>query len=110
VTDSSCPACGEFEEAKLLIDRARARLGLGEHDGARQSATEAVDVARRQGAPVIETLALLTRARVSRATGARADVVAADLSAALALAQETGATASEAEIEAERAETPAASQ
>ena len=63
-----------------------------------------------QGAAVIECLALLTRARITRATDGGADEVAADLAAALALARETGATAYEGEIEAERAEVPSGAQ
>jgi adenylate cyclase len=98
-----------FEEPRLLTDIARARLGLGQHDRARQAAAEAVDVARRQGARVLECGALLARARVSRSES-RSDDAAADLAAALALAREIGATAYEAEIEAECAEPASPSQ
>jgi hypothetical protein len=51
----------------------------------------------------VECLALLTRARILKSTGAVTDDVEADLLAALTLARDTGATAYEAEIEAERA-------
>jgi class 3 adenylate cyclase/tetratricopeptide (TPR) repeat protein len=78
-----------FEEARLLVHLALARLGCGDGDAARSTASEAVEVARRQGARVLECLALLTRAQVRRATGD--DVVHADLDAALGLVRETGA-------------------
>ena len=70
---------------------------------ARDTVDQAVEVARRQGARVVECLALLTRARILEATGGGTDDVEADLLAALTLARETGATAYEAEIEADRA-------
>jgi adenylate cyclase len=89
-----------FEEAKLLVHLARAHLGAGDGGAARATVDQAVEVARRQGARVVECLALLTRARIQKATaGANAE---ADLLAALTLARETGATAYEAEIEADR--------
>ena len=91
-----------FEEARLLTNLARARLGLGDGVGARQLATEAVDVARRGGARLLECPALLTRARIHRATGGAPADVEADLAAALDLARATGAIAYEREIEAER--------
>jgi class 3 adenylate cyclase/tetratricopeptide (TPR) repeat protein len=94
---------GLFEEARLLTYLARALLGQGDHPGARRTANQAVDVARRQGAPVIESLALLTRARVQRATGAPPADSDADLGAALTLARRTGATAYVSEAEAEQA-------
>ena len=101
---------GLFEEARLLVHLARARLGLGDREGARTTGTEAVDTARRQGARAIETLALLTRARILRATDGPAGDVRADLDAALALAIQMGATGYEAEVEAERAEAASPSQ
>lgn len=91
-----------FEEATLLTHLARARLGTGAGTTAQRAADEAVAVAHRQGARVVESLALLTRARVRRATGKPPRDVEADLAAALTLARETGATAYEREIEAER--------
>jgi hypothetical protein len=69
-----------------------------------------VEVAHRQGSTVLECAALLARARINRATGGPAAEVAADLAAALTLARQTGATAYEAEIEAERAGAPSAAQ
>jgi class 3 adenylate cyclase/tetratricopeptide (TPR) repeat protein len=92
-----------FEEARLLAYLARAHLGRGDGDLARRTASEAVEVARRQGARLVECLALLTRARILKFTGAVTDDVEADLLAALTLARETGATAYEAEIQADRA-------
>jgi adenylate cyclase len=91
-----------FEEANLLIHLSRAHLGAGDRAAAQESADEAVAVAHRQGARVIETFALLTRARVRRATGGPPDEVEADLTAALDLARTTGVTAYEQEVEAER--------
>ena len=76
---------GLFLEASLLAHFARARLSSRDDAGARSAASEAVDVARRQGARVFEVLALLVR---GRAFGDPAD-----LRAALALAGELGATA-----------------
>jgi hypothetical protein len=55
------------------------------------AADEAVELARRQGARVHECLALLTRGRVGRSSGATTDAVGADLAAALTLAAEVGA-------------------
>jgi class 3 adenylate cyclase/tetratricopeptide (TPR) repeat protein len=94
-----------FEEPRLLVQLAQARLGLGDHDGALLTASDALDVARRQGARLIECPALLTRVRILRVTGGPAAQVEADLASALVLARETEATAYEAEIEAERAGT-----
>ncbi|MGH9041538.1 MAG: hypothetical protein ACRDZ3_15055 [Acidimicrobiia bacterium] len=82
-----------FEEATLLTHLSRAHLGAGDGAAARAAADEAVAVAQRQGARVSEALALLTRARVRRATGAPPGEVDADLAAALDLARVTGATA-----------------
>jgi tetratricopeptide (TPR) repeat protein len=85
-----------FEEARMLAHLARAHLGLGQTQAALQAADEAVEVARRQGARVLECLALLTRAQVGRSTGiAGEQAVIADLDAALSLVKETGAVAYE---------------
>jgi ATP/maltotriose-dependent transcriptional regulator MalT len=88
---------GLAEEASLLAHLARAHLALGNTQAARQAAGEAVELARRQGARIVEILALLTRAQVVRTTGADADPGTArpDLDAALALVHETGAVAYE---------------
>jgi class 3 adenylate cyclase/tetratricopeptide (TPR) repeat protein len=93
-----------FDEAQLIAYLARVRLCLGEADTARAAATEAVEVARRQGARIVECFALLTRARILHATGGDPDDVEDDLAAALILARETGAAAYEAEIRAEQSQ------
>jgi adenylate cyclase len=82
---------GLDEEASILTHLARAHLGAGDTTTARRCADDAVDVARRQGARVLECLALVTRAHVLRVAGAPDPVVHDDLVAALALVQETGA-------------------
>jgi hypothetical protein len=57
-------------------------------------ADEAVELTRRQGAPVVECFALLIRARVLRASGEAAQAAAmADVDAGLALAAQVGAVA-----------------
>lgn len=89
-----------FEEGPLLVHLALAHLGAGQRSEAAASADEAVDVARRQGACVIECHALLTRARVGVATGAPAGQVAADVAAGLALVAQTGAVVYEAPLRA----------
>ncbi len=86
---------GGSEEATVLTPLARAHLDRGDTTAARRWADEAVDVARRQGARVLECPALLTRAYVSRETGAPDSAVHDDLAAALALAGETGAVSYE---------------
>jgi len=78
---------GLFLEAVLLAHLARARLGLGDQTGARAVAAEAIEVAHRQGAPVVEVYARLVRGRV--------DASPAELHAALTLAGELGAAAYE---------------
>jgi adenylate cyclase len=78
---------GLFLEAALLAHLARARLGLGDVAGARVAAAEAIDVARRQGARVVEVYA--------RLVGGRVTASASDLRAALAQAVELGASAYE---------------
>ncbi len=82
---------GLFAEASVLAHLALARLATGNPNAAGAAAAEAVEVARRQGARVHECLALLTRARVGRSSGATTDAVHADLDAALRLVGEIGA-------------------
>jgi tetratricopeptide (TPR) repeat protein len=95
---------GLFEEPSLLAHLARARLQVGDPNGALLSADQAVTVARRQGSRVVECLALLTRAQVRRATGAydAAGDLTTDLEAALILATTTGALTYEPFIREER--------
>jgi len=82
---------GLCEEASLLAYLALALLGVGDKAVAVSRAEEAVVVARRQGARVLECLALLTRARVLREVSGPEGTVHDDLIAALAVVQETGA-------------------
>ena len=82
---------GLFEEAPVLAHLARARLAAGDPAGAVDAATDAVTVAVRQQANVVECLALLTRAQTLRATDGDVNDITADLHAALALVRETGA-------------------
>jgi tetratricopeptide (TPR) repeat protein len=98
---------GLFEEGRHLVHLARARLGAGDGDGALGTATEAIDVSRRQGASIVECFALLTRARIRRAIASVPTAITADLETALALARQTGAAAYETEIEAELGAGPA---
>jgi class 3 adenylate cyclase/tetratricopeptide (TPR) repeat protein len=93
---------GLFEEPSLLAHMARARLEAGDPHGAVVSAVAGVDVARRQGLPVVECLALLTRAQVLRAAGGSNADLMADLDAASVLATETGALTYEPFIREER--------
>jgi adenylate cyclase len=86
---------GLAEEASLLAHLARAHLALGDTDAARTMADEAVEVARRQGARVMECFCLLTRAGISRARGAP-DAARADVAAGLVLAAEVQAATYEA--------------
>jgi ATP/maltotriose-dependent transcriptional regulator MalT len=81
---------GRFEEARVLAHLAHARLGAGDREGAASAAGEAVAVARSQEARVVECLALLSRAQVSRAAGTT-DAAKADLRLAFGLIGETGA-------------------
>ncbi|MCA1841614.1 MAG: hypothetical protein LC792_00220, partial [Actinobacteria bacterium] len=97
---------GLFDEARILSYLGTAHLGTGDWDEARRAATEAVDVAQRQGTRVFECLARLTRAEVCRTTHGPDDDVVADLRAALALAQETGALIYETEIRNQLDEAP----
>jgi adenylate cyclase len=80
-----------FDEARLLVHLARAHLGMGDPNLARQAADEAVNVGRRQGARVVECLALLTRGQILLATAGPEGAILADLRAALDLVNETGA-------------------
>ena len=82
---------GLFEEGPVLAHLARARLAASDPAGAVDAATDAVTVAVRQQASVVECLALLTRAQILRATGGDVNDITADLDAALALVAETGA-------------------
>ncbi len=82
---------GLFEEAPVVAALARARLALGDAAGAASAAQEAVDLARAQGAHVTEAQVLLARGYVGRSVGAPADQVRADLQAALAVIEESGA-------------------
>jgi adenylate cyclase len=82
---------GLCEEASLLAYLALGLLGVGDKAAAVSRAEEAVAVARRQGARVLECLALLARARILRETKGLDDVVHDDPTAALALVHETGA-------------------
>jgi adenylate cyclase len=82
----------------VLVHLARARLASGDPVGAVAAADEAVALAHRQGARVVECLALLIRAQVARVMagpGACPDAAHADLQAALRLVTETGAKAYE---------------
>ena len=82
---------GLFEEGPVLAHLARARLANGDPAGAVDAALDAVTVAARQQAKVVECLALLTRAQMLRATDGDINDISADLDAALALVSETGA-------------------
>src|SRR5207247_5794233 len=84
---------GLWFEVEILTWLAEARLRAGDSAGAATAAEEAVTVARRQGAQVAECQALLTRARVARATdsGQSHEAVLADLNSAQTLVHETGA-------------------
>jgi class 3 adenylate cyclase len=92
LTEARRQGSGLYEEGSLLAHLARARLGMApDRAGARAAADEGVTVAHRQGARVVECLALITRAHVLRATGADSDRARADLDAADRLASTTGA-------------------
>jgi class 3 adenylate cyclase/tetratricopeptide (TPR) repeat protein len=82
---------GLFEEGPVLAHLARARFAAGNPAGAVDAAIDAVTVAVRQQAKVVECLALLTRAQTLRATHGDVNHISADLDAALALVAETGA-------------------
>jgi class 3 adenylate cyclase len=96
---------GLHEEASLLAYLARALLAIGDDYAAkaRAAADEAVAVARRQGARVVECAALATRARVLRETSADVDQARVVLDAADRLAADTGAATYAAFLAEERA-------
>ena len=79
----------------MLTNLARARLAAGDFGAAGNVADEAVDSARQRGTPVLEIPALVTRARVRRATGTPSGEAHLDLQRALGLVVETGAAAYE---------------
>ena len=81
---------GLFEEARLLVHLASARLAGGDLGGALSAADDAVSVARQRGTPTDECPALLARARARRGACEPQDAVAADLGAALTLASDMG--------------------
>jgi tetratricopeptide (TPR) repeat protein len=83
------------EEGVLLTHLALSHLGAGRPAEAFAAADEAVAVARRQGAAIVECPALLARAEVGSAAGLPADRVAADITAGLTLVERTGALAFE---------------
>ncbi len=82
---------GLWLEASVLAHLALAHLAAGDQRAAIAAAGEAVEVSRRRSARVDECLALLTRGQVGRSSGGSAEVVGADLAAALTLAGEVGA-------------------
>ncbi|MCA1842740.1 MAG: hypothetical protein LC792_06025, partial [Actinobacteria bacterium] len=85
-----------FEEGVLLTHLALAHLGAGRFAQAAAAADEAVDIAHRQGAAIVECYAHLVRARIGRASGAPAEQVAGDVAAGLNLMGQTGAVVYEA--------------
>jgi class 3 adenylate cyclase/tetratricopeptide (TPR) repeat protein len=91
LTEGRATRAGLQIEGELLALLARARFGTGDLSGAADAAGEAVQVAHRQGAQVVECFALLTRAQVQREAGGDSNAVLADLDAARALVRETGA-------------------
>ena len=91
LTEARKHRSGLFHEASVLAHLAQARLAAGNVVAASGAADEAVGVSRRQGARVVECLALLTRAQVHRVTGGDPDAVRADVETALSLVIETGA-------------------
>jgi adenylate cyclase len=82
---------GLWLEASVLAYLALAQLAAGDQRAAIAAAGEAVEVSRRRSARVDECLALLTRAQVGRSSGGSAEVVGADLDAAMTLVAEVGA-------------------
>ena len=90
----------------MLSLLAEADLGLGELDLARSTAEEAVAASRRRRTRFVELFSQLALARaLLRANGgASAETSAASLERALALIEETGATALEPFVRVERAE------
>jgi len=98
VAEARARNTARFEEVRLLVALAVAHLGTDNREAARQVADEAVEVARCQGARVVECLALANRGRIRVAAEDAADEAVADLTAALALAAETGALSYEPRI------------
>jgi hypothetical protein len=82
----------------LLTRLSVACLGAGHLAEAAATADEAVEVARRQGAAIVECHAHLVRARVGRASGAPVEEVAADVATGLDLVAQTGAVIYEADL------------
>lgn len=82
---------GLYEEARIVAHLARAHAALGDFATACEVADQAVAIARRQGAGVIEALTLLARADVSEAARGRTEQVTRDRAAALDLASRLGA-------------------
>jgi hypothetical protein len=93
LTEARSRRTGLWLETEILAWLAEARLGTRDFAGAATAADEAVAVARRQEARVVECQALLTRARVARATNGEPseEAILADLNAAQTLVQDTGA-------------------
>jgi class 3 adenylate cyclase len=85
------PQKPRYDEASALTVLARAHLGQGDIEVAWDIASEAVLVARQQGASVLECLARLIRARVARCADRTATGAPADLDVALTLVRQTGA-------------------
>ncbi|MGQ0466999.1 MAG: adenylate/guanylate cyclase domain-containing protein [Sporichthyaceae bacterium] len=81
---------GLDSHVQVLSSLATARLARGAYSAARALADEAVVVARGQQAPVLECLAELTVAQISRATGEN-DAGLAAVDAGVQLAETTGA-------------------
>jgi adenylate cyclase len=104
LTEARSRRTGLWFETEILAWLAEARLGTRDFAGAATVADEAVAVARRQEARVVECQALLTRARVARATNGEPsqEAILADLNAAQTLVRETGALAYEPFIHEER--------
>lgn len=94
---------GLMEEGVLLTHLALAHLGAGDRTQAPAIAAEAVTVAHRQGARIVECKALLDQARIGRALDRPLPDVQRTLDEALRLARLTEAAAYESEIRAEQA-------
>jgi adenylate cyclase len=93
-------------EALMLANLARAYLGVGQVDKARQTAEDAVEAARQRGKPSHEIQAQLSLARVLlTSVGAEGrPAIEEALTRALELVEATGAKALEPQILVERAE------
>jgi class 3 adenylate cyclase/tetratricopeptide (TPR) repeat protein len=94
---------GLFEEPRLLITLASARLAADDGTGGLAAANEAVSIAVSRGMATDECLGRLVQARSRAAAGATASSVGADLDAALGLARRIGARSYEPFILEERA-------